>query len=136
MGILTKIADVFDALMTHAHFASILLGLVISTGFTQLAKMPLRLYFYRKGLDPLSRVTPEIEVEFHRWTVRLVAVASGALGTFLTWPDGTLSYKLIWSLAAGLACPTLYSVVVHYVPWLADKASSDRMLDPPEPPKP
>lgn len=133
MEILTKIADVFDALLTHAHFASILLGLVISTGLTQLAKYPLRLYFYRKGADPLSRVTPEIEVEFHRWTVRLVAVLSGTLGTFLTWPDGSLAYRLVWSIASGLACPTLYSVVTHFVPWLGEKATADKVLEPPKP---
>lgn len=131
MNTFTAIGTFFEGLLAQAHFVSILLGLVISTGFTQLAKYPVRLYFYRKGLDPLSRLTPEIEVEFHRWAIRLIAVVTGALGTFLTWPDGSLTYRLVWSIAAGLACPTLYAVTCHFVPWLGEKATADKVLDAP-----
>lgn len=124
------IAKFFEGLLTHVHFVSIVLGVVISTGFTQLAKMPIRLYFFRKGLDPQSPMTPEIEVEFHRWTVRLVAVVSGALATFATWPDGSFTYRLVWSIAAGVASPTLYAIVCHYIPWLGEKATADKALPP------
>lgn len=133
MDILNDIARLVEGLIQHAHFVSIALGFVISAGFTQLVKMPLRLYFYRKGLDPESRLTPEIEVEFHRWTVRLISVLAGFAGTLATWPDGTWGYKLVWAAATGLACPTLYIVITHYIPWLGDKASADRALDPPKP---
>lgn len=133
MSILNDIAKLIESLIQHAHFVSIALGFVISMGVTQLVKFPLRLYFYRKGLDPESKLTPEIEVEFHRWTVRLFAGLAGFVGTLATWPDGTWGYKLVWASAVCLASPTLYIVVCHFFPWLAEKATADRALDPPKP---
>jgi hypothetical protein len=133
MEVVTKVAELLEGVIQHTHFVSLALGLIISTCFTQLAKYPVRVWFYRKGLDPLSRLTPEIEVEFHRWLVRLVAVVSGALGTFLTWPDGTLSYKLVWSLAVGLASPGIYALACHWWPWLGEKTTADKIIEPPKP---
>lgn len=131
MEIITAIGNFIEGLFTHAHLSSIVAGLLLSIGFTQLAKYPLRLLFHRKGLDPDSKLTPEIEVEFHRWVTRLIAVVAGIIGAFATWPDGSLTYRLVWSTATGLAAPAIYSIAVHFWPWLGDKASADRAIPPP-----
>lgn len=125
---LNDVATYFEGLLSHVHFVSIVLGVVISTGITQVAKYPLRVMFYRKGLDPNSKLTPEIEVEYHRWWVRVIAVTAGAVTTFAMWPDEPWRFRLVWAIASGLACPTLYSITVHFFPWLGDKASADKAL--------
>lgn len=125
---LNVIAETFEALFKQAHFSSVALGLLISFGATQFLKYPLRWAFYRKGQDPKSSLTPEIEVEFHRWCVRALALVTGFLGTFFTWPDQLLKAKIVWAIAVGVSSPLIYIMVTKWWPWLGEKATADNVL--------
>jgi hypothetical protein len=105
MDALTALISAFEALLAHAHFLSIALGMVIASSAAQWAKFPIR-----------------------RWFIRTIAGLVAFLVTFATWPDPSLAWKVVWSLTTAALTPITYQVITHYVPWLGERMTADRGL--------
>jgi hypothetical protein len=135
MELITQVAQFFEALLAHAHFLSIVLGMIVASGVAQWAKYPVRRWFYSRGRCDESRIPANQEAEFHRWCIRSIAGVVAFAVTFATWPDPVMSWRVVWSLATAALTPLTYQIVTHFWPWLGEKATADRGLPPvmPEP---
>jgi len=124
--------ELFEGFLKQAHLVSIFLGLVLSFGVTQWVKSAIRLRYHKRAADPQDRMTEEESIARHRLVVRTVACLTGLIATFLTWPDGSVQYRIVWALTVGFASPTIYWIVLRIAarrwPDLAAAVSSDSKL--------
>jgi hypothetical protein len=119
------VANIFafvESMLKHVHVVSLLLGLTISIGFTQWAKFPLRLFADARNYP----------MRAFKFLVRTTAATVGFFGTWITWPEGG-KWAVVWGLFTGFMTPLVYTgsvrVLARFWPWLADKASTDRLDD-------